>query len=74
VAGKIAINGFGRTGRMLFRAALRDPDLELVAVSAALYERFGSRGEADFADQVMSALRYEFGADEEEAAAGKGGA
>jgi len=24
----------------------------------ALYERFSSRGEADFADQVLSALRY----------------
>jgi glyceraldehyde 3-phosphate dehydrogenase len=30
---KIAINGFGRTGRMFFRAALHHPDLELVAVN-----------------------------------------
>ena len=30
---KIAINGFGRTGRMFFRAALHQPDLELVAVN-----------------------------------------
>ena len=30
---KIAINGFGRTGRMFFRAALRHSDLELVAVN-----------------------------------------
>ena len=30
-------------------------------LSAALYERFSSRGEADFADKMLSALRYEFG-------------
>ena len=30
-------------------------------LSAALYERFSSRGEADFADQVLSAMRHEFG-------------
>jgi len=27
----------------------------------AAYERFSSRGEADFADKVFSSLRYEFG-------------
>lgn len=32
---KIAINGFGRTGRMFLRAALQQPDLELVAVNSA---------------------------------------
>jgi hypothetical protein len=26
-----------------------------------LYERFTSRGEADFADKLLSAMRYEFG-------------
>jgi len=30
-------------------------------LSAALYQRFASRGEADFADKLLSALRYEFG-------------
>jgi 6-phosphogluconate dehydrogenase len=30
-------------------------------LTAALYERFSSRGEADFADKLLSALRYEFG-------------
>ena len=43
-------------------------------LSAALYERFSSRGEADFADKVLSAMRYEFGGHEEKAAAAKGGA
>lgn len=30
-------------------------------LSAALYERFSSRGEADFADRVLSAMRFGFG-------------
>ena len=35
-------------------------------LSAALYERFGSRGEADFANRVLSAMRHEFGGHVEE--------
>ena len=31
------------------------------SLTAALYERFSSRGEADFADKLLSAMRYEFG-------------
>jgi 6-phosphogluconate dehydrogenase len=34
-------------------------------LTAALYERFSSRGQADFANKVMSAMRYEFGGHEE---------
>ena len=30
-------------------------------LTAALYERFDSRGAADFADKLLSAMRYEFG-------------
>jgi len=30
-------------------------------LTAALFERFSSRGEAEFADKVTSAMRYEFG-------------
>jgi 6-phosphogluconate dehydrogenase len=30
-------------------------------LTAALYERFSSRGEADFADRLLSAMRYQFG-------------
>jgi 6-phosphogluconate dehydrogenase (decarboxylating) len=30
-------------------------------LTASLYERFSSRGEADFADKMLSAMRYEFG-------------
>ena len=31
------------------------------ALTAALYERFSSRGEADYADRVLSAMRFGFG-------------
>jgi 6-phosphogluconate dehydrogenase len=37
-------------------------------LSAALYERFSSRGEDDFADKLLSALRYQFGGHEEKGA------
>ena len=38
------------------------PPADLAHVlSSALYERFSSRGEADFADKLLSAMRYEFG-------------
>ena len=30
-------------------------------LTAALFERFGSRGEADFADKLLSAMRNQFG-------------
>jgi 6-phosphogluconate dehydrogenase (decarboxylating) len=30
-------------------------------LSAALYQRFGSRGEEDFGDKLLSAMRFEFG-------------
>jgi 6-phosphogluconate dehydrogenase len=37
-------------------------------LSAALYERFSSRGDADFADKLLSAMRYQFGGHLEKAA------
>ncbi|MBR9982576.1 MAG: type I glyceraldehyde-3-phosphate dehydrogenase, partial [Desulfatitalea sp.] len=30
---KVAINGFGRIGRMVFRAALNHPDVSVVAIN-----------------------------------------
>ena len=30
-------------------------------LSAALYERFSSRGESDYQDKLLSAMRYQFG-------------
>ena len=49
------------------RAAI-DESVPAPVLSAALYERFSSHGEADFADKVLSALRYRFGGHEEKAA------
>jgi len=60
-------------GRWTIMAAI-DEAVPAPVLSAALYERFSSRGEADFADKVLSALRYEFGGHEEKAAAPEGGA
>jgi len=34
-------------------------------LTAALFERFSSRGEADFADKLLSAMRFQFGGHEE---------
>ncbi len=59
-------------GRWTVMAAI-DESVPAPVLSAALYERFGSRGAADFADRILSALRYEFGGHEEKAAP-KGGA
>ena len=42
-------------------------------LGAALYERFSSRGEADFADRILSAMRYEFGGHLEKSAGLKEG-
>ena len=60
-------------GRWTIMAAI-DESIPAPVLSAALFARFGSRGEADFADKVLSALRYEFGGHEEKTAAAKVGA
>jgi 6-phosphogluconate dehydrogenase len=60
-------------GRWTIAAAI-DESVPAPVLSAALYERFGSRGEANFADKMLSALRHEFGGHKEIAAAGKEGA
>jgi 6-phosphogluconate dehydrogenase len=39
-------------------------------ISAALFARFSSRGNADFADRLLSALRFEFGGHVEKPAGG----
>ncbi len=41
-------------------------------LSTALYERFSSRGADEFADRMLSAMRYEFGGHKEKAAGSKG--
>jgi 6-phosphogluconate dehydrogenase len=47
-------------GRWTIAAAI-DEAVPVPVLSAALYQRFSSRGEADFADKLLSAMRYEFG-------------
>ena len=61
-----ALKGFqGRVsdsgeGRWTIRAAI-DEAVPVPVLSSALYERFSSRGEADFGDKLLSAMRFEFG-------------
>jgi 6-phosphogluconate dehydrogenase len=47
-------------GRWTIVAAI-DEAVPASVLSSALYERFSSRGEGDFADRVLSAMRKEFG-------------
>jgi 6-phosphogluconate dehydrogenase len=69
-AGRVADSGEGRWTLM----AAIDEAVPAPVLSAALYARFTSRGESEFADKVLSALRYEFGGHEEKTAAEKRGA
>jgi 6-phosphogluconate dehydrogenase len=56
-AGRVSDSG---EGRWTIKAAV-DEAVPVHVLTAALYERFSSRGEADFADKLLSAMRYEFG-------------
>jgi len=56
-------------GRWTIEAAI-DEGVPTHVLSAALYERFASRGQADFANQVLSAMRHEFGGHVEKPAEG----
>ena len=56
-AGRVSDSG---EGRWTITAAI-DEGVPAHVLSAALYERFSSRGQADFADQLLSAMRYQFG-------------
>src|SRR6266404_2044439 len=56
-AGHVSDSG---EGRWTIKAAI-DEAVPAPVLTAALYERFSSRGEADFANKLLSAMRYEFG-------------
>jgi 6-phosphogluconate dehydrogenase len=56
-AGKVSDSG---EGRWTIKAAI-DESVPVPVLSTALYERFSSRGEATFANKLLSAMRYEFG-------------
>ena len=48
-------------------AAAIDESVPTPVLSAALFQRFSSRGEADYADKLLSALRKQFGGHHEQA-------
>jgi 6-phosphogluconate dehydrogenase len=52
-------------GRWTIKAAI-DEAVPAHVLTTALYERFSSRGESEFADKLLSAMRYEFGGHVEE--------
>jgi 6-phosphogluconate dehydrogenase len=56
-AGRVSDSG---EGRWTIKAAI-DEAVPANVLTAALYERFSSRGEADFANKILSAMRYQFG-------------
>jgi 6-phosphogluconate dehydrogenase len=56
-AGRVSDSG---EGRWTIKAAI-DEGVPASVLTTALYERFSSRGAADFADKLLSAMRYEFG-------------
>ena len=64
--GSVADSG---EGRWTITAAI-DEGVPSPVLSAALYQRFASRGEEDFANKVLSAMRFEFGGHVERAAGG----
>ena len=63
-AGRVSDSG---EGRWTIKAAI-DEAVPAPVLTTALYERFSSRGEADFQNKLLSAMRYEFGGHLEKAA------
>jgi 6-phosphogluconate dehydrogenase len=56
-AGRVSDSG---EGRWTIKAAI-DEAVPVPVLATALYERFSSRGEAEFQNRLLSAMRYEFG-------------
>jgi 6-phosphogluconate dehydrogenase len=63
-AGRVSDSG---EGRWTIKASI-DEGVPTPVLSSALYERFSSRGEADFADKLLSAMRHQFGGHQEKPA------
>jgi 6-phosphogluconate dehydrogenase len=68
-AGRVSDSG---EGRWTVQAAV-DEGVPAPVISSALFSRFSSRGGDEFADKLMSAMRYEFGGHLEKSAAKAGG-
>jgi 6-phosphogluconate dehydrogenase len=56
-SGRVSDSG---EGRWTLQAAI-DESAPVPVLSAALYQRFSSRGEGEFAGKLLSAMRYQFG-------------
>src|SRR5262249_20407102 len=56
-AGRVSDSG---EGRWTIKAAI-DEAVPVPVLSTALYQRFSSRGEADYQDKLLSAMRFQFG-------------
>ena len=65
-SGRVSDSG---EGRWTILAAI-DESVPSPVLSAALFQRFTSRGEDQFADKILSAMRYQFGGHAERAAGG----
>jgi 6-phosphogluconate dehydrogenase len=63
-AGRVSDSG---EGRWTIKAAI-DEAVPVPVLTTALYDRFSSRGEAEFADKLLSAMRFEFGGHVEKSA------
>jgi 6-phosphogluconate dehydrogenase len=66
-AGRVSDSG---EGRWTIKAAI-DEGVPVPVLTTALYERFASRGEADYQDKLLSAMRFGFGGHLEKGAAKK---
>ena len=56
-SGRVSDSG---EGRWTIKAAI-DEGVPVPVLTTALYERFSSRGEADYQDKLLSAMRFQFG-------------
>jgi len=65
-SGRVSDSG---EGRWTITAAI-DESVPAPVLSAALYQRFSSRGEEEFADKLLSAMRFQFGGHVERSAGG----
>ena len=65
-SGRVSDSG---EGRWTLAAAI-DEAAPAPVLSAALFQRFASRGHSDFADRILSAMRYQFGGHKERSAGG----
>jgi 6-phosphogluconate dehydrogenase len=66
--GRVSDSGEGRWTSL----AAIDEGVPAHVLTAALYERFSSRGEATYADKLLSAMRKQFGGHDEKPATGGG--